>query len=59
MSQAAGFINLIPIFGVLLGILILGDRLNPVQWQACGLVFSGVWISSRRKVTILPRPAIT
>ena len=58
-SQAAGFVNLIPVFGVLLGILVLGDRLNTEQWLACGLVFCGVWISSRRKVPVLPRPAIT
>jgi drug/metabolite transporter (DMT)-like permease len=58
-SQAAGFVNLIPVFGVLLGMLILGERLNSEQWLACGLVFCGVWISSSRKVTILPRPAIT
>lgn len=55
-SQAAGFVNLIPVFGVLLGMLILGDRLNAEQWLACGLVFCGVWISSRRKVSILPGP---
>ena len=55
-SQAAGFVNLIPVFGVLLGMLILGDRLNAEQWLACGLVFCGVWISSRRKVSILPEP---
>jgi len=58
-SQAAGFVNLIPVFCVLLGMLILGERLNSEQWLACGLVFSGVWVSSRRKVTILPKPAIT
>ena len=58
-SQAAGYVNLIPVFSVLLGMLVLGDRLNLAQWLACGLVFSGVWISSRRKVTVLPRPAIT
>ena len=55
-SQAAGFVNLIPVFGVLLGMLILGDRLNAEQWLACGLVFCGVWISSRRKVSIPPGP---
>ena len=55
-SQAAGFVNLIPVFGVLLGMLILGERLNAEQWLACGLVFCGVWISSRRKTTISPEP---
>ena len=55
-SQAAGFVNLIPVFGVLLGMLVLGERLNAEQWLACGLVFCGVWISSRRKVSISPEP---
>jgi drug/metabolite transporter (DMT)-like permease len=55
-SQAAGFVNLIPVFGVLLGMLVLGERLSAEQWLACGLVFCGVWISSRRKITISPEP---
>lgn len=55
-NQAAGFVNLIPVFGVLLGMLVLGERLNAEQWLACGLVFCGVWISSRRKITISPEP---
>ena len=53
-NQAAGFVNLIPAFSLLLGMLILGEKLNAEQWLACGLVFSGVWISSRRKVRVLP-----
>jgi drug/metabolite transporter (DMT)-like permease len=48
-SQAAGFINLIPVFSVGLGMLILGETLNTAQWLACVLVFSGVWVSSWRK----------
>jgi drug/metabolite transporter (DMT)-like permease len=48
-SRAAGYINLIPVFGVILGMIILGDRLNLSQWFACGLVFCGVWLSSRKK----------
>lgn len=50
-SQAAGFVNLIPVFSVLLGMIILGDRLNLIQWLACGLVFGGVWISSSKKTS--------
>ncbi len=46
-SQAAGYVNLIPVFGVILGMLILGETLNLPQWLACALVFSGVWLSSR------------
>ena len=50
-SRAAGYINLIPVFGVILGMLILGDTLNLSQWLACGLVFCGVWLSSRKMAT--------
>lgn len=50
-SQAAGFVNLIPVFSVLLGMIILGDRLNLIQWLACGLVFGGVWVSNSRKIS--------
>lgn len=46
-SQAAGFINLIPVFSVVLGMLILGERMTLWQWVACGLVFGGVLISRR------------
>ncbi len=47
-SQAAGYVNLIPVFGVLLGMLILGEVLNLSQWLACGLVFSGIGLSNWR-----------
>ena len=50
-SRAAGYVNLIPVFGVILGMFILGDTLNLSQWLACGLVFCGVWVSSGKKPT--------
>ena len=49
-SQAASYVNLIPVFSVLLGILILGESLNMSQMLACGLVFSGVALSAWRKM---------
>ncbi len=48
-TKAAGYVNLIPVFGVIMGMLILGDQLNLSQWLACILVFCGIWISSRTK----------
>lgn len=48
-SRAAGYVNLIPVFCVILGMIILGDQLNTLQWLACGMVFCGVWLSSRAK----------
>jgi len=50
-SRAAGYVNLIPVFSVMLGMIILDDRLNLAQWLACGLVFGGVWISSMQRNT--------
>jgi drug/metabolite transporter (DMT)-like permease len=47
-SRAAGFVNLLPVFSVLLGIIILDETLTLWQSLACGLVFCGVWLSSRQ-----------
>lgn len=44
-SQASAFVNLIPVFSIVLGYLILGERLTFWQWMACVLVFSGVLLS--------------
>lgn len=56
-SLAAGYVNLIPVFGVVLGMLILGDTLNLQQWLAGGLVFCGVGLSSYGHRPPLTRPA--
>ena len=55
-SQAAGYVNLIPVFSVGLGMLVLGESLNMSQLLACGLVFIGVGISSWRRATVLVQP---
>lgn len=47
-NRAAAYVNLIPVFAVIMGMLILGDKLNISQLLACLLVFSGVWLSSRK-----------
>jgi drug/metabolite transporter (DMT)-like permease len=57
-SRAAGYVNLIPVFGVILGMIILGDKLNLSQWLACGLVFCGVWLSSRGGRAVEVSPAL-
>jgi len=44
-SRAAGFVNLIPVFSVLLGMALLGERMNLLQIISCGLVFLGVYLS--------------
>lgn len=53
VSQASAYINLIPVFAVMLGFAILGERFSNQQLLATLVVFSGVvisqWGSSRRE----------
>ena len=44
-SQATAFINLIPVFTLILGTLILKDRLTSMQYLAVLLVFAGIYVS--------------
>ena len=47
-SQASAYVNLIPVFAVILGFVILGERFNPIQFVASALVLLGVFFSQRR-----------
>ena len=57
-NQAAAFVNLIPVFSVLLGMVILDERLTAGQWLASALVFVGVYISrgagEKKALAIVP-----
>ncbi len=44
-SQASAFVNLIPLFSVILGWVVLKERFTPMQYIAGVLVFAGVWLS--------------
>lgn len=44
-SQAAAFVNLIPVLTVILGWVILGERFTPLQYAASALVIAGVLMS--------------
>lgn len=47
-SRAAACVNLIPIFSVLLGWLLLGERLNGTQIMAGGMILLGVFFTQKR-----------
>ena len=47
-SQASAFVNLIPVFTVVLGFIILGERFTLYQYIASVLVLLGVYLSQRR-----------
>lgn len=48
-SQASAFINLIPVISLALGVILLGEKLNAIQYVASGLVLGGVWLSQDKK----------
>ena len=52
-SQAAAYVNLIPVFTILLGFILLDERLNFWQIAACSLVFAGVYICQKQPRTPL------
>ena len=47
-SVAGSYINLVPVIGVLLAIL-LGETMTLTQWIGGGIVMAGVWLTDRRK----------
>ena len=46
-SQASAFVNLIPVFTVILGWLILNERFTPLQYPAAALIFIGIFLSQK------------
>ena len=52
-SQAAAFVNLIPVFSVLMGWSILGESFSKAQCLAAILVMAGVYISQKRRRTTI------
>ncbi|MBL4573782.1 MAG: DMT family transporter, partial [Gammaproteobacteria bacterium] len=47
-SKAAAFINLIPLFTLLLAFLILGENLSSTQLVACAIILLGVFITQMK-----------
>jgi len=46
-NRASLFINMVPVFGTLLAIAILGERFHPYHAIALALVIGGIWLSER------------
>lgn len=52
-GRAGQFINLVPVSGVLLGVLLLGEPLTGSLVLGGALVVVGLWLTSRRQVPVL------
>jgi drug/metabolite transporter (DMT)-like permease len=55
-NRAGIFINLVPIFGTLLSVMILGEMLHLYHVVALVLVLGGIWLSERGKNKAKSRP---
>lgn len=51
-NEAILFVNLIPVFGMVLSMSFLGETIQLLQGVACLLVIIGVWIGQKRKPVI-------
>jgi len=47
-TTATAFVNLIPVFTMFFGWLLLGEKMNLMQYCGCGMIFTGVYLSQRR-----------
>lgn len=57
-SRASVFVNLIPVFTVLLAYLFLGERLKPTELIASGVILCGVFISQLPEIKTRKRRAV-
>lgn len=46
-NQASAFVNLIPVFTLILGWTVLGERLAPLQYAGSALVLAGLYLSHK------------
>ncbi|MNK73788.1 putative DMT superfamily transporter inner membrane protein [compost metagenome] len=44
VTLAAAYVNLIPVFTLLLAYLLLGETLGALQWVACAAVLAGIGV---------------
>lgn len=49
-NRAGLFINLVPIFGTLLSIVLLGEAFHVYHAISLALVFGGIWLAERRRL---------
>jgi drug/metabolite transporter (DMT)-like permease len=59
-SQAGVLLNMEPLMGSLLGVLVLGERLGPSAWAGGGLILvSAITLTTRSKIRVREQIAVT
>ncbi len=49
-GQASSFINLIPIFALIFGMVILNEKLSTQQYMACLIIMAGILLSQQKAI---------
>ena len=47
-NKAGLFVHLMPVFGALLSVIFLGERLYPYHFVGAAMIFGGIWLTTRR-----------
>ena len=47
-NKAGLFVHLMPVFGALLSVIFLGERLSAYHFFGAALIFAGIWLTTRR-----------
>lgn len=48
-SKAGLFVHLMPVFGAVLSVVFLGERLYGYHFAGAALIFGGIWLTTRRR----------
>ena len=58
VSRASAYVNLIPVFAVFLGWIVLGEKFTAPQYLAAILIFAGIYLSQSGRRRNLPTNAV-
>jgi drug/metabolite transporter (DMT)-like permease len=47
-NKAGLFVHLMPLFGALLSVIFLGERLYAYHYAGAAMIFGGIWLTTRR-----------
>ena len=50
-NKAGLFVHLMPLFGAILSVIFLGERLYAYHYAGAVLIFTGIWLTTRRNVS--------
>ena len=57
-NKAGLFVHLMPLFGALLSVIFLGERLFAYHYIGALLIFGGIWLTTRKTVARATAPAV-